>query len=113
MHLYQSCLTAFRLAVDSIRAHKLRSFLTLLGVIIGVSSVVLVGAAINGMGTYAEESAAKAFGSESYLIGQMMSPGRMTRKERLAKLKYNKPLPFRTPWWEDEYVGRPQQLSLS
>ena len=45
---------AFRLAVDSIRAHKLRSFLTLLGVIIGVASVILVGAAIEGLGVYAE-----------------------------------------------------------
>jgi hypothetical protein len=35
---------AFRLAMDSIRAHKLRSFLTLLGVIIGVASVIMVGA---------------------------------------------------------------------
>ena len=37
---------AFRLAFDSIRSHKLRSFLTLLGVIIGVASVIMVGAAI-------------------------------------------------------------------
>jgi len=36
---------AFRLAMDSVRAHKLRSFLTLLGIIIGVASVILVGAA--------------------------------------------------------------------
>ncbi len=90
MHLYQSLITAFRLAVDSIRAHKLRSFLTLLGVIIGVSSVVMVGAAINGLGAFAEDSASKAFGSDSYLIGQMLSTGRTTRKERLAKLRYNK-----------------------
>ena len=34
--------------MDSIRAHKLRSFLTLLGVIIGVASVIMVGAAIEG-----------------------------------------------------------------
>jgi putative ABC transport system permease protein len=92
MHLYHSLITAFRLAVDSIRAHKLRSFLTLLGVIIGVSSVVLVGAAINGLGMFAEESASKAFGSDAYLVGQMVSAGRMTRKERLEKLKYNKPI---------------------
>lgn len=90
MHLYYSLTTAFKLAVDSIRAHKLRSFLTLLGVIIGVSSVVLVGAAINGLGQYAEQSAAKAFGSESYMIGQIVSTGRLTRKERLEKLRYNK-----------------------
>ncbi len=46
---------AFGLALDSIRAHKLRSFLTLLGVIIGVASVIMVGAAISGLGVYAEE----------------------------------------------------------
>lgn len=82
--------TALKLAFDSIRAHKLRSFLTLLGVIIGVSSVTLVGAAIEGLGVYAEESVSKAFGSESYLIAQIASAGRMTRKERLEKLRYNK-----------------------
>jgi putative ABC transport system permease protein len=82
--------TAFFLALDSIRAHKLRSFLTLLGVIIGVSSVVLVGSAIDGLGKYAEESTAKAFGTDSYLIAQIASAGRMTRKEMAEKLRVNK-----------------------
>ncbi len=91
-HYYQSVLTALRLAVDSLRAHKLRTFLTLLGVIIGVSSVVLVGAAIDGLGRYAEESTAKAFGSDSYMIGQLINVGRISRKERMEKLKYNKPI---------------------
>ena len=52
--------TAAWLAIDSIRAHKLRSFLTLLGIIIGVASVILVGAAIDGLGAYAEQITAKA-----------------------------------------------------
>ena len=90
MHHYYSILTAFGLAVDSIRGHKLRSFLTLLGVIIGVSSVVLVGAAIDGLGSFAEATASKAFGSESYLVAQIAATGRMTRKEFQAKLKYNR-----------------------
>ena len=51
---------AFRLAMASIRAQKLRSFLTLLGVIIGVASVIMVGAAIEGLDVYAEQSTAKA-----------------------------------------------------
>jgi len=91
-HYKQSVLTALRLAVDSLRAHKLRTFLTLLGVIVGVSSVVLVGAAIDGLGKYAEESTAKAFGTDSYLIGQLINVGRLTRRERQDKLKYNKPI---------------------
>lgn len=84
--------SAISLAWDSIRVHKLRSFLTLLGVIIGVASVILVGSAIDGLGIYAEESTAKAFGSESFLVAQVASAGRMTRKQFFEKIKYNKRL---------------------
>src|SRR5512142_693775 len=81
---------AFRLAMDSIRAHKLRSFLTLLGVIIGVASVIMVGAAIEGLGVYAERSTAKAFGSESFMVAQIAATGRLSRREIFDKLKRNK-----------------------
>src|ERR1700758_2920739 len=83
---------AFGLAMDSIRAHKLRSFLTLLGVIIGVASVIMVGAAIEGLGVYAEQSTAKAFGSESFMVAQIVSNGRLSRRELFDKLKRNKPM---------------------
>jgi len=73
-----------------LRAHKLRTFLTLLGIIIGVTSVVLVGAAIEGLGNYAEITTSKAFGSETYLIAQIANVGRLTRKERAEKLRVNK-----------------------
>jgi putative ABC transport system permease protein len=82
--------SAARLALDSIRAHKLRSFLTLLGVIIGVASVILVGAAIEGLGAYAEESTAKVFGGDSYLVAQVANTGRLSRKEFFERLRRNK-----------------------
>ena len=82
--------SAFGLAFDSVRAHKLRSFLTLLGVIIGVASVILVGSAVEGLGVYAAQSTAKAFGADTFLIAQVASAGRMTRKEYLEKLRRNK-----------------------
>ena len=82
--------TAIGLAASSLRAHKLRTFLTLLGIIIGVTSVVLVGAAIEGLGNYAEITTSKAFGSETYLIAQIANVGRLTRKERAEKLRVNK-----------------------
>ena len=47
---------ATRIALDSIRAHKMRSVLTLLGIIIGVASVVTVGGAIEGLGYYVKPS---------------------------------------------------------
>jgi putative ABC transport system permease protein len=78
--------------MDSIRAHKLRSFLTLLGVIIGVASVILVGAAIEGLGVYAEQSTAKAFGSESFMVAQIAATGRLSRREYFDKIKRNKPI---------------------
>ncbi len=82
--------SAIGLAADSLRAHKLRTFLTLLGVMIGVASVILVGSAIDGLGLYADESVSKAFGSESFVleqIGQIKS-----RRELFDKLKYNRQL---------------------
>ncbi len=82
--------TATRLALDAIRAHKLRSFLTLLGVIIGVASVILVGAAIDGLGVYAERLTAQTFGSDSFLVAQIASVGRLTSRERAHKQRYNK-----------------------
>src|SRR5215472_11337310 len=83
---------AFRLAMDSIRAHKLRSFLTLLGVIIGVASVILVGAAIDGLNVYAKDSTSKAFGAESFIVAQIVGQGRISRTEMFRRLKRNKPI---------------------
>ena len=41
-----------RMAIDNVRAHKLRSFLTLLGVIIGVMTIVAVVGGISGVNQY-------------------------------------------------------------
>ena len=82
--------TAISLALDSIRAHKLRSFLTLLGIIIGVASVILVGAAIDGLGAYAEVQTSKQFGVDSYLVAQIASVGQLTRRQLAEKQRRNK-----------------------
>ncbi len=81
---------AAQLAFDSIRSHKLRSFLTLLGVIIGVASVILVGAAIEGLGAFAEQTTTQFLGADSYLIGQILSAQRMSRKEFFDKVRRNR-----------------------
>ncbi len=84
--------TTLALAIDSIRSHRLRSFLTLLGVLIGVASVILVGAGIEGLGVTAEETTSKAFGTESYLVAQVANVGRLTPKQRAEKLRRNRQL---------------------
>lgn len=88
---FHDVVSALALAVDSIRAHKLRSFLTLLGVIIGVASVIFVGSAIEGLGAYADQSTAKAFGSNTYMVAQVAGTN-MSLKEYLRRLKENKRL---------------------
>jgi inner membrane protein involved in colicin E2 resistance len=55
---------ALRIAVQSIFAHKLRAFLTLIGIIIGVASVVTVGASISGLNTYVVDKVAKILGQQ-------------------------------------------------
>ena len=83
---------AFRIALDSIRSHPLRTSLTLFGIVIGVASVVLVGAAINGMATYAKETTTKAFGSESFAVAQIIMSGQFSRRAYFDKLKRNRPI---------------------
>jgi putative ABC transport system permease protein len=51
-------LEALKLAVSSILAHKLRSFLTLLGVIFGVATVIVVVSLIEGFNSYVDEKIA-------------------------------------------------------
>jgi putative ABC transport system permease protein len=66
---------AFRIALDSIWSHKMRSVLTLLGIIIGVASVVTVGGAINGFGTFASERISANFGSNTFMVSRFPMTG--------------------------------------
>ena len=62
-------LEAIRLALSQIRAHKLKSFFTLLGVTIGVMFLIAVVAVINGMGRYMEvEFAGKLMGVNTFTL---------------------------------------------
>jgi putative ABC transport system permease protein len=56
-----------KLAVDAIRAHKLRSFLTLLGVILAVTTLVSVMSVIAGLNFYVADKIAN-LGANTYLV---------------------------------------------
>jgi len=90
MRYWRNVASACWLAIDSIWAHKLRTCLTLLGVIVGVASVVMVGAAIQGLGTYTTDSTSKVFGTNTFLIAQVASA--VSRSDYFAKLKQNRPI---------------------
>src|SRR5271169_1389158 len=56
-----------KLAVDAIRAHKLRSFLTLLGIILAVTTLVSVMSVIAGLNFYVADRIAN-LGANTYLV---------------------------------------------
>ncbi len=76
---------AFRMALTSLWANKLRSVLTLLGVVIGVASVIAVVTLVNGANLYVATKI-NTFGADVFQISQR--PSVITSYEEF--LKYNK-----------------------
>ena len=100
--LSSSLVEALRIAVSSIRVHKLRSFLTLIGIIIGVASVVVVGACISGMNAYVLERVSKVLGANHFMIARMASSGRLSDEEWERRNRRNKRLDWRDFEWVEE-----------
>ncbi|HYO92597.1 MAG TPA: ABC transporter permease [Pyrinomonadaceae bacterium] len=98
--VYTFYLDAARIAVQSIAAHKLRAFLTLIGIIIGVASVVVVGASISGLNTYVVDRVSKVFGANHFVIARMANVGRLSDEEFERRMRRNK----RIEWEEYEWV---------
>src|SRR5262245_33971219 len=73
MNIFES----IKLALDAIWAHKLRSFLTLLGVIFGVATVIVVVSLIEGFNKYVDEKIANigtnAFSLQKFSIEDFSS----------------------------------------
>ncbi len=74
------------LALDTLRTHKFRSLLTVLGVVIGTLTVIVVASIITGLDTQLVQ-AAEQFGTRVVWVYklQMGAPHRLTREERLRK----------------------------
>lgn len=89
-HSHAALWEAFCLAVDSIWSHKLRSILTLLGIIIAIASVVTVGGAIEGLGAYAWKQLSSTFASNTLLVSRIVRASSMEEFEQ--KIKRNKPI---------------------
>ncbi len=90
---------AFRIALQSIFAHKLRAFLTLIGIIIGVASVVVVGAAISGLNVYVVEKVTKMLGGNHFMIARMVSQGELSEEDLERMNRRNKRLDFTDVEW--------------
>jgi putative ABC transport system permease protein len=92
------------IALETLRSHKLRSFLTLLGVILSVSTLIIVVSMVQGANKYVAEKVAN-FGSNVFLV--MRFP-LITSAEQFVKLsRSNKNI----TWDDYEYVRDNMKLA--
>ncbi len=76
-----------RLALGTLASHKLRSFLTLLGVVIGTTCVIAIGSILTGM-DHRVVGILEQFGTNSLFVQKFsmgISFGRRSREERMRK----------------------------
>ena len=74
---------AARIALSSLRANKLRSFLTVLGILIGVSSVIAVVAITEGLDRYIADKVLQ-LGSRAFAVQKM--PDIITSREQFLEM---------------------------
>src|SRR5206468_5136584 len=96
-YLYSVYADAAKIALQSILAHKLRAFLTLIGIIIGVAAVVVVVASGSGLNTYVTDKVAKLLGANHFMMARMAFEGHMTDDELHRRIRRNK-----RRNWDDE-----------
>jgi putative ABC transport system permease protein len=95
-----------KLAAAAIWAHRLRSALTLLGMIIGVAAVVIVYSAIQGFNRYIDEKIA-GIGAKSYTIGRFGIEDFKDQDTIAAAQRRNKEIDF------DDYEFLRTRLTLT
>ncbi|EEF63427.1 ABC transporter permease [Pedosphaera parvula] len=69
MNLFTELREGFSFAWDSVRANKMRSALTTLGIVIGIVTVTLMGTAINGMNDAFHKSIS-VLGADTFFVGR-------------------------------------------
>src|SRR5690606_29437828 len=77
----------FKMAIDTVRSNKLRSSLTIVGVVIGVIVVMLISSIISGINVSVEKEI-ESFGTNSIFLYKMdigIRTSRPTREERMRK----------------------------
>ena len=79
---------AGRIALDSLRKNKLRSFLTLLGIILATTTLIAVTALIHGMNVYIAEKVSN-MGSDGFRVVRMAFFGDFNPKKFLEMQKRN------------------------
>ncbi|HSW37896.1 MAG TPA: ABC transporter permease [Acidobacteriota bacterium] len=78
---------SMNMAMNTLLAHKLRSLLTIFGIVIGIAAVVLIGATLGIIREMAKKSTAQTIGSDTFIVAQVTSLGDLDRRELADKLR--------------------------
>lgn len=81
-----------RQAAGTLRSYSQRSALGALAIAVAVATIVIVVTALDGIRIYTERTTARTFGADTFVIGQVAAPGRVSRRELLAQLERNPPI---------------------
>src|SRR5918995_2544477 len=76
-----------KMALATLRANKLRSFLTVFGVVIGIITVMLIASIISGIDVSVKKEV-ESFGTRSIFLSKFnpgIHVGRLSREERMRK----------------------------
>jgi len=82
-------LNSLRISMGTLWFHRLRSALTIFGIVIGIAAVVLIGATLETVRDTARKSTAQTIGADSFILSQVASFGNLSRKELADKLRKN------------------------
>ncbi|HCC56935.1 MAG TPA: hypothetical protein DEQ47_06655, partial [Solibacterales bacterium] len=80
---------AVSVAAGSLRSSKLRSFLTLLGVILATATLITVMSVIEGMDRYIAEHISDDLGADSFVIARIVMVGQWDPKKYMQMLRRN------------------------
>jgi putative ABC transport system permease protein len=89
----------------ALRGNPLRAGLGALAIGVAVATIVLVVSALDGVALYARQSTARTFGSDTFLIAQVASPGRVSRRELQEQLQRNPPIRRSELKFLEQYAG--------
>lgn len=111
--LYNAWVTAreaFWIALEALTTHKLRSFLTLLGVVIATTTLIVVMSVINGMNLYIADRVAN-LGTNTFILSQFKWA--QGYESYLKALRHNRPIRMSDYKFLKEYLNGYKAIGAS
>jgi putative ABC transport system permease protein len=105
---------AFRVALEMIRAHKLRAFFTVLGTVVGVTFLIAVITLIEGMNRYmTEDFASQVYGYNTVMLRRMPSVQIESDRETWRAWRRRPRLTFDDAEWIADRMEAPGVMAIS